>query len=75
MKQRTYLIIFVEQTTYLITLPDRSPASEKIKKKKRNPKPVDRQDVRPAIFVGLRAATAQSLVNVPSGPHLLISST
>ena len=25
MKQRTYLIIFVKQTTYLITLPDRSP--------------------------------------------------
>jgi hypothetical protein len=29
MKQRTYLIIFVKQTTYLITLPDRSPASER----------------------------------------------
>jgi hypothetical protein len=32
MKQRTYLIIFVKQTTYLITLPDRSPASEKFQK-------------------------------------------
>ena len=30
MKQRTYLIIFVKQATYLITLPDRSPASEKL---------------------------------------------
>jgi hypothetical protein len=36
MKQRTYLIIFVKQTTYLITLPDRSPASEKFQKTKRN---------------------------------------
>ncbi len=28
MKQRTYLIIFVKQTTYLITLPDRSRVRE-----------------------------------------------
>ena len=27
-KQRTYLIIWVKQTPYLITLPDRSSASE-----------------------------------------------
>jgi hypothetical protein len=32
MKQRTYLIIFVKQTTYLITLPDRTLASEKFEK-------------------------------------------
>ena len=36
MKQRTYLIIFVKQTTYLITLPDRSPRQRNSKKTKRD---------------------------------------
>jgi hypothetical protein len=36
MKQRTYLIIFVKQTTYLITLPDRSPRQRNSKTTKRN---------------------------------------
>jgi hypothetical protein len=36
MKQRTYSTTFVKQTTYLITLPDRSPRQRNFKKTKRN---------------------------------------
>jgi hypothetical protein len=32
-KQRTYLIIFVKRTTYLITLPDRSPRQKNSKRR------------------------------------------
>jgi hypothetical protein len=41
MKQRTYLSTFVKQRTYLITLPDRSPTSEKLGKDATQPLPCE----------------------------------